>query len=297
MIPAVPHFHRQRFVLVLLDYAGGELTKMDLHKLLFYFQKIHSLRHFSFIPYKYGCFSFQLQSDLDLLKKRNWIELKGNKILLNYPAQRVVSSNYEDALRTFFQKKGTPRGKNLVKLIYSDYPWWAINSKIAEKIMSKEELEIINQNKKIKYNEEYSLFTIGYEGIHFEEYLNKLILNKIELLVDVRKNPYSRKFGFSKDTLSAILPKLGIKYLSIPELGVENHKRKNLKTKSDYTILFKDYSEDLMSRKLHIDRIVEDLEENKRIALTCFEADPVYCHRHCLSDYIWKNHKIIPKHL
>lgn len=58
------------------------------------------------------------------------------------------------------------------------------------------------------------VFTIGYEGIHFEEYINKLIRNQVAVLCDVRCNPLSRKFGFSSKMLSSVLPNLGIEYIS-----------------------------------------------------------------------------------
>jgi hypothetical protein len=39
------------------------------------------------------------------------------------------------------------------------------------------------------------IYTLGYEGISLEAYINKLIKNDVKLLCDVRKNPLSRKFG------------------------------------------------------------------------------------------------------
>ena len=47
----------------------------------------------------------------------------------------------------------------------------------------------------------------------------------IGLLCDVRKNPLSRKFGFSKKKLKHITETVGIKYVHIPELGIESDKR------------------------------------------------------------------------
>ena len=45
------------------------------------------------------------------------------------------------------------------------------------------------------------LFTIGYEGQALDDVLGKLKANKIELVVDVRALPLSRKRGFSKNAL------------------------------------------------------------------------------------------------
>ncbi|WP_200885350.1 DUF488 family protein [Jejuia pallidilutea] len=51
------------------------------------------------------------------------------------------------------------------------------------------------------FENDITLFTIGYEGISLEHYLNKLIRNNIKLLCDVRKNALSMKYGFSKSQL------------------------------------------------------------------------------------------------
>jgi len=53
-----------------------------------------------------------------------------------------------------------------------------------------------------------TLFTIGYEGISLEEYFNRLIKNDVKVLVDVRNNPLSMKFGFSKTQLKRFCEKL-----------------------------------------------------------------------------------------
>ncbi|WP_348602891.1 DUF488 family protein [Bartonella tribocorum] len=47
-------------------------------------------------------------------------------------------------------------------------------------------------------DEKFCFFTIGYEGKSLENYLNCLLENNIKILCDVRKNPISRKYGFSK---------------------------------------------------------------------------------------------------
>jgi len=44
--------------------------------------------------------------------------------------------------------------------------------------------------------------TIGYEGSSLEGYLNRLLHAGVTLLCDVRRNPLSRKYGFSKSTLA-----------------------------------------------------------------------------------------------
>lgn len=42
------------------------------------------------------------------------------------------------------------------------------------------------------------VYTIGYEGIDLEQFIDIIKKNHIDTIIDVRKNPVSRKKGFSK---------------------------------------------------------------------------------------------------
>src|SRR4030095_2585940 len=63
------------------------------------------------------------------------------------------------------------------------------------------------------------LASIGYEGRTIDELCDVLVANAIDLLVDVRQTPMSRKHGFSKRTLAAALAARSIDYLHLPTLG------------------------------------------------------------------------------
>lgn len=54
-----------------------------------------------------------------------------------------------------------------------------------------------------------------------EQYLNKLIENDVKVLCDVRRNPISMKFGFSKHQLIKACNGVGIEYKHIPEVGID----------------------------------------------------------------------------
>jgi uncharacterized protein (DUF488 family) len=123
------------------------------------------------------------------------------------------------------------------------------------------------------------LFTIGYEGRDIDFFLNVLIQNAIDVLVDVRKNPFSMKFDFTKNSLKNYLENSEIRYLHIPELGIEGEKRKDLFTLKDYEKLFENYEKTTIKENPELlDRITE-LSRSHRVALMCFEADVNMCHR------------------
>src|SRR3990172_4517804 len=84
--------------------------------------------------------------------------------------------------------------------------------------------------------------TIGYEGRTFEGYLNILIRHGVTLLCDVRRNPLSRKYGFSKSTLARGCAGLGIRYEHLPELGIAAENRRRLTAPADYDALFAVYA-------------------------------------------------------
>ncbi|MDE0151338.1 MAG: DUF488 domain-containing protein [Bdellovibrionales bacterium] len=186
---------------------------------------------------------------------------------------------------------GAMSKRALLYKIYSDYPYYAINSEIVEKagLNKKEKKSILNEKPKQK---ERCLFTIGYEGRSIDEYLNLLIKNNIKILCDVRKNPLSRKYGFSKRSLQKKLIELNIQYLHIPNLGISSQLRKNLKSEQDYKNLFSIYTKEILPfGKSELDIIINNLNSNRRVALTCFEVEPEKCHRHCISSTLQKKNR------
>jgi uncharacterized protein (DUF488 family) len=130
------------------------------------------------------------------------------------------------------------------------------------------------------------LFTIGYEGITVEHYLNTLIKNDVQVLCDVRNNPLSRKFGFSKSSLQKYLANIGIEYIHFPELGIKSEKRNNLSSDEDYQNLFKEYKSSLPNCREYLEKLYQLLATKDRIALTCFEHEPLHCHRHIIRDFL-----------
>lgn len=284
--PQPPKYHRQRFLLALLELAGGCLSKMDLQKLLFLSQQKVESPHYDFIPYHYGCYSFQAQSDIELMESRDWIKTLGNEIHLLAKASVGMARDELTRASYFARKYQDYRGKELVRYVYEHYPYYAIHSKIAKDILDNHAYEAVIQIEKKLKSDAIGLFTIGYEGMSFEKYINQLICNDVRLLCDVRNNPLSRKFGFSKGMLSHLLPKLGIEYIHIPELGIVSENRNNLETLSDYVQLFEAYRKTLPQKRESLERLSELIDQHKRVALTCFEKQHDSCHRHCISEYV-----------
>jgi uncharacterized protein (DUF488 family) len=128
------------------------------------------------------------------------------------------------------------------------------------------------------------LFTIGYEGRSISDYVSLLLANRVRIVVDVRRNPISRKKGFSKRALSEALIISGIGYIHLPELGIDSSYRKNLVTEDDYKKLFSIYEKKLLPQSEEsLKKLSGIIDEYGSVALTCFERDAEHCHRHCVA--------------
>lgn len=294
-----PTYHRQKLQLFLIELAGGRLGKRDLRKLLFLYIQESQTKHYAFVPHRFGCYSFLAADDLDLLRKQGWLNLDGKHLKLNVNIARhswATESGERQTVRRWLAKNPL-RGDALIKEVYRHYPYYASRSEIKERLLTEAELTQIRDASPRQNHSGQVLFTLGYEGIHFEDYVNKLLHNGVELVCDVRANPLSRKFGFSRRSLASLLPKFSITYMHIPDLGIESESRKHLNNWGDYEALFANYAEALTAKESSLNRVLELLKKHKHIALTCFEKEPQNCHRHCISDYLSKRHDVTVIHL
>lgn len=120
------------------------------------------------------------------------------------------------------------------------------------------------------------------------------------MLCDVRRNALSRKYGFSKGTLSKSCEGVGIRYEHLPELGIDSRLRKDLSTQESYDRLFDQYERDILPNQSDVLATIADwVEQGERVALTCYEHIPGQCHRHCVSEALEQSlgNKYIAKHL
>lgn len=283
-------FYRRKIILALIQLLGGELEKIRIQKLLFLYSQKKKNPEYEFIPYKFGCYSFSAKADLNTMVKNGSLFENENYFIKNNPDDFVKTLKVEDKkiLSEVVQLYGNMNSNSLIKHTYINFPYYAINSTIADKVLDEKQLEKVISSKK-EVNETI-LFTIGYEGVSLEKYLNKLVSNDVKLLVDVRKNSLSMKFGFSKSLLKKYCESLGIEYVHIPEVGINSDQRQELNTQQDYDALFEVYKKTtLKETDSYQTKIIELLTKYKRIALTCFEADICQCHRKPLAEAIAKN--------
>ncbi len=282
-------YYRRKVVLSLLQLIDNESDKISLQKLLFLYSKRKKEPEYEFIPYKYGCYSYSLTADLNTMVKKGMLSETEKSYSKIDKTDYIKSLKSDD--KTFLQETiyayGKMSKKALITHTYLNFPFYAINSEIAEGLLPEKYLAKISNAKPT--DSKSVLFTIGYEGISLEHYLVKLIKNNVKLLIDVRKNPLSMKFGFSKTLLKKYCNSLGIDYVHYPEVGIDSKQRKNLNAQEDYDDLFKIYSSTTLKNEIEgQEKIIENIFYKKRVALTCFEAEYCQCHRSHLANSISK---------
>lgn len=278
-------YYRRKILLALLETFGGRLTAKSLQKYLFLFTRKQTDKSFDFVPYKYGCFSFQANQDVVTLGKYGYLNIieseEGRYIELNKEHSgfcACLDLFDRQSLILLKNEFGELSQTDLIRYTYINYPFWAIKSSIAEQILSKEEFAEICT--RVRTFTEPVLFSIGYEGITLETYINKLIINDVKVLCDVRKNAFSQKYGFSKSQLEQACRGVGILYVHIPHLGIESEERQDLRSQKDYDQLFERYEKlTLANRDIYINQVKELITNHKRVAVTCFERNPAQCHR------------------
>lgn len=280
-------YYRRKVILSLIETFNGELEKFQLQKLLMLFSLYQKNASYHFVPYKYGCFSFQANADLATMKKYEWVE-ENEKSWKKITKQSYFNELTESDKKALTELKNIFNHKSseyLIKHTYRNHPYYAINSKIAHQVLNQEELKKVVKQKPISTRK--ALFTIGYEGVSIEQYINKLIKADVKVLCDVRKNSYSMKYGFSKSQLKMACEGVGIQFLHIPEVGIVSDKRKELNNQSDYDLLFADYVKTVLPKTISEQEMILTLiKEHQRVAITCFEKDICQCHRKHLAEAI-----------
>lgn len=281
-------FHRRKIILAILEKIGGSTSAKCMQKYLFLFTRLQSgERIYDFIPYKYGCFSFVANHDIHILASQGFLGIedvpeqdKNYTLCHDFGIFHQLDFFDQATITDLVDKFGALSQNELIIYTYKRWPSTAINSIVKESLLSEDELEKVSSFKKRYSSDISTLFTLGYEGISIERYINQLISNDVKVLCDVRKNAFSQKYGFSQATLENACRAVGIKYMHIPELGIDSDKRKKLITQADYDELFDEYERTtLVEQHDYLLKLKTVVDTSKRVCLLCFEKDPRQCHR------------------
>jgi uncharacterized protein (DUF488 family) len=140
-----------------------------------------------------------------------------------------------------------------------------------------------------------TLFNIGFTQKTAEEFFEKLRVNKIECLIDIRLNPNGQlsRFAFEKD-LPYFLDKLvgGCKYAHRIDFAPKKELLMQVRDKAnpmskDYKLFEIAFNKQLKTES-HINDFVTKFGKYSRVVLLCSEPTTEKCHRRLVSDMLLK---------
>ncbi len=279
--------NRQRVLLAFIcagtAKAGRGPTKIQLTKFAFLFRQFVGTATgltYEFVPYKFGPFSFALYREMDSLAAEGLVCLPSADLTCyTIPKEAEARAHAEveklprlswPGIRDIGTRYGALNHDKLLRTVYDEYPWFAQNS---------ERQDLVSTPTPPATRASAAAYTVGYEGKCIDGFLAGLLRAGMHRIIDVRRNPISRKYGFAKSTLSRSLEKLGIEYTHIPELGIPSEERRELSSPSSYQLLLNRYENHFLPKEsINVRRVAELLRE-KPSALLCMERDAATCHR------------------
>ncbi len=139
-----------------------------------------------------------------------------------------------------------------------------------------------------------TIYTIGHSNLTYEEFIKLLKKYAINVIIDVRSQPFSRRFPqFNKHELDNLLEKSGICYSYRGDKLGGRPKNPSFYEKQRV-------SYERLGRDKEFNEAIDDLiklASSKIIALMCSEKDPMDCHRALLIGRILKNKNVLVQHI
>ncbi len=131
-----------------------------------------------------------------------------------------------------------------------------------------------------------TVHTIGHSTRSIENFIELLRAHRIELLVDVRRWPMSRRHPhFNREALSMSLEQNGIGYNWRQDLGGFRKAEPNSPNTAWRVATFRAYADFMLTENFaKIMQAIDPIAIKQRIALMCAEAVPWRCHRQLLAD-------------
>ena len=133
-----------------------------------------------------------------------------------------------------------------------------------------------------------TVYTIGHSTHPADEFVRMLRHNGVEMIVDVRAVPGSRRSPqFSPDELSRSLGEAGVEYLQVPELGGRRYTPVGAETINGgwRNHSFQSYADYMQTEPFEkgIETLL-GLAGDRSVAIMCAEAVPWRCHRSLIAD-------------
>ena len=136
-----------------------------------------------------------------------------------------------------------------------------------------------------------TVVSVGYQARSLDEFIEDLIRSEVQLVVDVRLTPVSRKKGFSKTALARALQAAAIGYRHERELGNPKDNREAFRQGKQSAVAR--YDRHLENGADSVFRAIAKLAFEERTALLCVEDDHRACHRSRIADRLREEYPAI----
>ena len=133
-----------------------------------------------------------------------------------------------------------------------------------------------------------TLYTIGHSTRPAEEFLELLAENGIELLLDIRRFPASRRNPhFDRAALERALAERGVRYRHVAELGGHRESSAQSRNSGVEGGALRGYADHTATAEFAraTERVLADARAARTIVM-CAEARPSDCHRRLLADWL-----------
>ncbi len=123
-----------------------------------------------------------------------------------------------------------------------------------------------------------TVYTVGYSGFSFDEFCKLLKKNEIQLVIDVRSVPFSKRYPeYNRDVLKNSLAQHRIYYRNYAhEFGARQEERR-FYTKDGY-LDFELFSKSEAFQE-GVEKLCKSMQQNYTFTLMCAEKNPLDCHR------------------
>lgn len=283
-------------LLSILKHCKRPPTKTALVKLAFLVRNAlpiqDSFGFYEFLPYKFGPFSFSLYRELSELEKAGHVNTINDRLVIQESGLTGIEANFHSTVKnaitsTCASHSGLEQ-EDLVRGVYRRFPWYASRT---------ERKDLLSTSPPSLPELAPAIYSVGYEGRTIDSFLNHLLFCGVKQIVDVRANPISRKYGFSKNALRENAGKLGIVYSHHPLLGIPSAFRRNLNSRESYQELLDKYENEMLPlRSGELASVAVEMKLSSS-ALLCFEKDVTCCHRSRLAEALSRISGLAIKHL
>lgn len=280
--------NRQRALIGMLRRARRPVSRLELVKWAFVLRQESETgggpSFYDFLPYQHGPYSFTLTRELEGLLATGYVLESGKSWELGniFDDGNLPATICRDVDKIVSRFRSKPLD-DLLNYVYHNYPAFTVNS--------------VRERLAVRPSAIPAVYTAGYEGLQVDGFLNLLIQSGIERLIDVRRNPIARRFGFHKSTLVRLCGSVGITYEHVAELGIASEFRQSLESEADYLALFESYeTTTLVSEQQAVTRVAAMVVEKPSV-LVCMEANPCCCHRSRLANEVSRRTELPIVHL